>query len=80
MTKPRNYRKEYDDFHALPEQRARRAARNKSRAIVEKKKGKAAIAGKDVDHKNHNAKDTRMCNLRVRSVHANRADNTHKKK
>ena len=37
--KPRNYKKEYADYHGDPEQVARRAERNKARA-------KAAKAGK----------------------------------
>lgn len=48
--KARNYRKEYDDYHGTPEQKKRRAERNRDRAEAEKKHGKAALAGKEVDH------------------------------
>ena len=45
--KPRNYRKEYDDFHGTEEQKKNRAARNKAR----KDKGLVKGDGKEVDHK-----------------------------
>lgn len=48
--KPRDYRKEYDDYHGTAEQRARRAERNKDRYAAEKRVGKAALQGKEVDH------------------------------
>lgn len=48
--KPRNYRKEYDEYHAKPEQKKRRAERNRDRAAAEKKHGKTALRGKEVDH------------------------------
>jgi hypothetical protein len=48
----RNYRKEYDEYHGTAEQRARRAERNKDRRAAEKKHGKAALKGKEVDHVN----------------------------
>lgn len=46
----RNYAKEYRDYHGKPEQIARRAERNKDRKAAEKKVGKAALNGKEVDH------------------------------
>lgn len=48
----RNYRKEYDEYHASAEQKKRRAERNRDRANAEKRVGKAALKGKEVDHKN----------------------------
>ena len=45
--KPRNYRKEYDDFHGKPEQIANRASRNKAR----KEKGLKKGDGTEGDHK-----------------------------
>lgn len=48
----RNYRKEYDEYHASPEQKKRRAERNRDRRAAEKKHGKAALKGKEVDHVN----------------------------
>lgn len=73
MSKQRDYRKEYDDFHAKPEQRKRRSQRNASRAVL-KKKG-VNVAGKDVDHINHNTADMSAKNLRAISVSKNRSDN-----
>jgi hypothetical protein len=46
----RNYRKEYDEYQGTAEQKKRRAERNKDRRAAEKKLGKAALAGKEVDH------------------------------
>lgn len=50
--KPRNYRKEYDEYHASEEQKKRRAERNRDRKAAEKRVGKAALKGKEVDHIN----------------------------
>ena len=48
----RNYRKEYDEYHALPEQKKRRAQRNKARkeAVDDSRVHKGD--GKEVDHIN----------------------------
>lgn len=62
-------------YNSSPEQKKRRAERNASRRKMEKKVGKEALKGKDVDHKNKNTSDKSSGNLRVRSVKANRADN-----
>jgi hypothetical protein len=48
----RNYRKEYDEYHASEEQKKRRAERNRDRKAAEKRVGKAALKGKEVDHIN----------------------------
>lgn len=47
--KPRNYRKEYDNYHARPEQIKRRDSRNAARNAL--KKAGVKVAGKDVAHK-----------------------------
>ena len=39
------------------------------------KKGKAAVAGKDVDHVNRNANDNSINNLRIASRRVNRSRN-----
>jgi len=52
MARKRNYRKEYDEYHASEEQKKRRAERNRDRKAAEKKHGKAALKGKEVDHQN----------------------------
>lgn len=67
----RNYRKEYDNYHSKPEQRANRSSRNKARRKA--KKAGYAVAGKDVDHKNGNPKDNRLSNLSIKSKSANRS-------
>lgn len=50
MAKARDYKKEYEEYHAKPEQKKRRAERNKDRRAAEKKYGKKALEGKEVDH------------------------------
>ena len=70
----RDYAKEYRDYHAKPEQIANRSARNHARRTMEKEVGKAALKGKDVDHKkplSRGGSNTRS-NLQVLSVRENR--------
>jgi hypothetical protein len=50
MAKGRNYAKE-TAYENRPEQVARRVARNRARRKAIKKYGKAALRGKEVDHK-----------------------------
>jgi len=61
----RNYRKEYDSYHASPTQKARRASRNRARYKLAKtglvKKGD----GKDVDHVNMNPLNNSTRNLKI---------------
>jgi len=52
VKRKRNYKKEYEDYQGTPEQIKRRAERNRDRRAAEKKYGKAALAGKEVDHIN----------------------------
>lgn len=70
-TYPRNYTAEYKE--RTPEQKANRKIRSKARAKMEKKVGKAALKGKDVDHKNGIKAGNGMKNLRVQSPSKNRA-------
>jgi len=51
MTRKRDYRKEYDTYHAKPEQKKNRAARNNARARMEDKGLVRKGDGKEVDHK-----------------------------
>lgn len=68
----RNYRREYDTYHAKPEQKQARANRNAARAEL-KKEGKVRKGdGKEVDHKNGNPMDNSRGNLQVMSRSANR--------
>ena len=47
---PRDYKKEYRDYQGTPEQKKRRAERNRDRRAAEKRLGKQALRGKEVDH------------------------------
>jgi hypothetical protein len=73
MSKKRDYRKEYDEYHGTPEQKKRRAERNRDRRAAEKKHGKAALRGKEVDHVgSHRTGDLSGVPTRVISKTANR--------
>ena len=52
MPAKRDYKKEYREYHGTEEQKKRRAERNRDRKAAEKKHGKAALKGKEVDHQN----------------------------
>jgi hypothetical protein len=69
---PRNYRKEYDEYHGTPEQIQNRASRNAARKDAVKKNGKAKLKGKEVDHKDGNPKNNNKKNLQIISRSANR--------
>ena len=71
----RDYKAEYKRYHAKPEQKKRRAARNKARALMIKKHGKKKLKGKDVDHKDRNPKNNSASNLRIQSKKKNRGRN-----
>lgn len=67
----RNY--DYDlKYESSPEQIKRRASRNRARREAQRRYGKAALRGKDVDHKNQNPLDNRPSNLRIESKKKNR--------
>lgn len=70
MTKKRNYKEEYEEYHGKPEQIANRSSRNKARRKM-KKSGKLK-KGQDVDHKDGNPKNNSAKNLRMQSVKKNR--------
>ena len=70
---PRNYRKEYDNYHKSSTQKKRRASRNTARAKMVKA-GKAKKGdGKDVDHKNGNPRDNSRKNLKMKTKAMNRS-------
>lgn len=71
--KPRNYSKEYEEFQGTPEQIKNRSSRNKARRKLTKLKGKKAVAGKDVGHKNNNPLDNSTGNLKLETPSKNRA-------
>ena len=64
-----SYDKKYE---SSPEQIRKRASRNRARREAIRRYGKAALKGKDVDHKNGNPLDNRSSNLRVESKKSNR--------
>lgn len=68
----RDYAKEYREYHSKPEQIKKRASRNAARRLMIKA-GKAKKGdGKDVDHKDRNANNNSIRNLRVVSRKKNR--------
>lgn len=75
MNEGRNYRKEYDNYHARPEQRKNRSKRVLARRLMMKLGRVRKGDGKDVDHKDGNPKNNGKGNLRVRDKSENRADN-----
>ena len=67
----RDYKKEYKASRT-PERRKANIMRKRARRLMIKKKGKAALRGKEVDHKNNNPTDNSAKNLRIISKKANR--------
>lgn len=75
----RDYKREYKVSHSSPEEKKKRASRNAARSMMEKKGLVRKGDGKDVDHKNTNAKDNSPGNLRVKSASSNRSFPRNKK-
>lgn len=74
MTRVRDYRHEYDSYHAKPEQKRKRAMRNAARAEMEKAGRVKKGDGKEVDHKKplRSGGTNASGNLRVTSQGKNR--------
>jgi len=70
---PRDYKKEYAEYHAKAGPKKDRASRNAARAKVKKAKGSAAVKGKDVDHKDSNPRNNSGKNLRIQTKAKNRS-------
>ena len=68
----RDYKKEYNDYHAKESQKKRRAARNKARKHLERSGRVSRGDGKEVDHKDFNPKNNSPSNLRVVDKKTNR--------
>lgn len=70
----RNYRKEYDEYHAKPEQKKRRAQRNAARRKAMREGKVRKGDDKEVDHTDHSNRRGRLNNKKVRvtSRRANR--------
>ena len=64
---PRDYKKEYEEYHSKPEQKKRRAQRNAARRAAEKKGQVHKGDGKEVDHLGSNRKG-KLDNSRVKVV------------
>lgn len=69
----RDYKSEYKNYHAKPEQKKKRASRNKARSLLEKEGRVSKNDGKDVDHKDGNARNNSKKNLSVKSKSDNRS-------
>lgn len=74
MTKPRDYKKEYAQYHSKPEQKHNRALRNAARREMEDRGLVRKGDGKDVDHKKplDSGGSNSISNLRVLSKAKNR--------
>lgn len=75
MPKARNYKKEYNEYHASEKQKKNRAARNNARKRMEKAGRVSKGDGKDVGHKKalHNGGSNGGGNIRVESRKTNRS-------
>ena len=67
----RNYKKEYENYHADPKQVARRSKRNEARRMLKNRKD---IKGKDVHHKDNDPMNNDKSNLSIVSQHFNRRE------
>ena len=65
---PRDYRKEYDEYHGTAEQKKRRAQRNKARSKAAKEGKVSKGDGKEVDHVGPGNRKGKLDNSRVRVV------------
>jgi 5-methylcytosine-specific restriction endonuclease McrA len=72
-----DFARHYRDYQGKPEQIAKRVQRDKARREMEKTVGKAALKGKDVDHKKpiRSGGTNAKSNLRVTTPAANRGWN-----
>ena len=68
----RDYKKEYNDYHAKESQKKRRAARNKARRHMERAGRVSRGDGKEVDHKDFNPENNSASNLRAVKRKTNR--------
>jgi len=70
----RDYRKEYDNYHAQPEQRERNAARKRARRQMEKVGKVEKFDKMDVHHKDNNPLNNEEDNLAVTTQNWNRTE------
>jgi hypothetical protein len=69
---PRDYDKEYREYHGKPEQRKNRAARNRARRLMIKRGRVRKGDGMEVDHQDSNPRNNHQSNLKIMSRRANR--------
>lgn len=69
----RDYKKEYNSYHAKPEQKKNRASRNKARTLLSSTGRVRKGDGKDVDHRDGNPRNNSKSNLSVMSKRRNRS-------
>ncbi len=69
----RDYKREYEQYHSKPEQKKRRAGRNRARRIMTMLKRVKKGDGKDVHHKDGDPTNNSRKNLRVESKKTNRS-------
>jgi|TARA_R100000482_G_scaffold78198_1_gene30590 hypothetical protein len=69
----RDYKREYEKYHSKPEQKKRRAGRNRARRIMTMLKRVRKGDGKDVHHKDGNPENNKRKNLKVESKKQNRS-------
>lgn len=70
---PRNYQKEYANYHSSEKQKKNRASRNAARTKLMKAGKVKKGDGKDVTHKNGNPRSNKTSNLGVQSKSKNRS-------
>ena len=70
----RNYRKEYDNYHAQPEQRERNAARLRARRLMVKSGKVEKFDKMDVHHKDNDPLNNEEDNLEVTTQSWNRTE------
>jgi len=71
--KKRNYKREYEIYHGLPEQIRRRAQRNKSRRAAVRAGLVRKGDGKDVHHRDNNPHNQSRRNIQVLDKRRNRS-------
>ena len=69
----RDYKREYNSYHAKPEQKKNRASRNKARTLLSSTGRVRKGDGKDVDHRDGNPRNNSKSNLSVMSKRRNRS-------
>ena len=72
---PRDYKKEYREYHGSDEQKKNRAARGRARYKIEQSGRAKKGDGKDVHHRDGNPNNNSSKNLSVTSKSYNRSKN-----